>query len=39
MEPEVLQEAADASGGAIGGTISPKEISAAVTFARAAVVF
>jgi len=31
--PEVLQEAADASGGAIGGTISPKEISAAVTFA------
>jgi hypothetical protein len=30
--PEVLQEA-DASGGAIGGTISPKEISAAVTFA------
>jgi hypothetical protein len=31
--PEVLQEAAEASGGAIGGTISPKEISAAVTFA------
>jgi hypothetical protein len=31
--PKGVQEAAEASGGAIGGTISPKEISAAVTFA------
>lgn len=31
--PEGLQEAAEASGGAIDGTISPEEIWAAVTFA------
>jgi hypothetical protein len=31
-----LQEAADASSGAIGGKMSPKEISAAVTLHRAA---